>query len=63
MTVNEAIQLARSLGVWTEPFHGNALQKVVNRAMEIEREACAKVADADWAWADCAAAIRARGEK
>ena len=63
MTPNEIEKLAghRTVSPW--------VMKLVLEAVELEREACAKVCEDDMGWLDngggelCAKAIRVRGEK
>ena len=67
MTRDDIIRMAREAGfVGMDGEHG-ALRRFAALVAAAEREACAKVCEEWGAWnnvaADCAAAIRARGDK
>ena len=69
MTKDDIIRMARETGVLSG-FEGEPdnLVRFAELVVAAEREACAKVCEAegqriDATWTSCAAAIRARGEK
>ena len=71
MTHQQIIGLAREVGLSFVPEANSPLVKIVQKAVAMEREACAKACEArymgdnnreDQEAKRCAAAIRARGE-
>lgn len=75
MTHEEIIAMAREAGLSFVPDTNSPLARIVRKAVAKEREACAQVCDelaelnrasptdSMWQWGECAAAIRARGQK
>ncbi|MBO0943340.1 hypothetical protein J1N44_17805 [Acidovorax temperans] len=75
MNQDEIIAMAREEGLSFVPDTNSPLARIVRKAVAKEREACAKVCDelaelnrasptdSMWQWGECAAAIRARGQK
>ena len=75
MTHEEIIAMAREEGLSFVPDANSPLVRIVRKAVAKEREACARVCDelaelnrtaptdSMWQWGECAAAIRARGQK
>ena len=75
MTHEEIIAMARQEGLSFVPDSNSPLVRIVRKAVAKEREACAQVCDelaelnrtaptdSMWQWGECAAAIRARGQK
>ena len=75
MTHEEIIAMAREEGLSFMPDANSPLARIVRKAVAKEREACAQVCDelaelnrtaptdSMWQWGECAAAIRARGQK
>lgn len=75
MTHEEIIAMAREEGLSFVPDSNSPLVRIVRKAVAKEREACAQVCDelaelnrtaptdSMWQWGECAAAIRARGQK
>ena len=75
MTHEEIIAMAREEGLSFVPDTNSPLVRIVRKAVAKERDACALVCDelaelcrasptdSMWQWGECAAAIRARGQK
>lgn len=68
MTKDEIIKLAREADLWiTSPERIDAVERFAALVAAKEREECAKLFESHWreTWTDeqCAAAIRARGDK
>lgn len=75
MTHEEIIAMAREAGLSFVPDTNSPLVRIVRKAVAKERDACALVCDelaelnrtaptdSMWQWGECAAAIRARGQK
>ena len=65
MTQGEIVEVTRIDGQWYLSAADH--RRIVKSAIEAEREECAKVCDGYWRYngsaSECAAAIRARGEK
>ena len=70
MTHEEIIAMAREEGLSFVPDTNSPLARIVRKAVAKEREACARIAAGQWTnvaeklyGIECAAAIRARGQK
>ena len=70
MNHEEIIAMAREEGLSFVPDTNSPLARIVRKAVAKEREACARIAAGQWTnvaeklyGIECAAAIRARGQK
>ena len=61
MTRDELTEMAQSYMDKSKPKSAFAFAKALDAVILMEREACAKVCDKLWSAAECAEAIRARG--